>query len=256
MAGYELFQFAFFPNFDQSIKYLAGIADQEDWNFSDDLSSGNKILKNYLEHTFRKLKSDKKISYTADNQYACFNTGLLTPNYENIFAFFEKNKRPQADKPTQLFFKGFYKASDQILMDSFASSLPETADFFSDPTELIFNTKYPIIADIDHIVEDNSDRFPKGLTDSDSRRRLLSGALEEAKKKVVANYTIAIPQYYAGKIQLLLPLCLTPGSPHADLALALDKINGVYRANTCLTIQMAYNNARLIVKPYSNWLRP
>jgi len=256
MAGSELFDFAFFLNFDQSVKDLAAMADQEDWNSSDDATKSNKILKNYLEHTFRKLKKDRKISYTVNNQYACFNTGLFTPNYENIFAFFEKNRQPRADKPSQLFFKGFHKESDTVILKSFANNLPESANYFDDPAELIFNTKLPVIANIDHIIEDNSDRFPKNLTNSDLRRWQLSGALEEAKKKVVANYTIAIPQYYAGKIQLLLPLCLTPGSPHADLALALDKINGVYRANTCLTIQMAYNNARLIVKPYSNWLKP
>lgn len=90
----------------------------------------------------------------------------------------------------------------------------------------------------------------------DLRRRQLEGAVEEVKKRIITNYTIAIPQYYDGKIQLLLPLCLTPGSPNADLALVLDRMGEVYRANTCLTIQMAYNNARLIVKPYSSWLRP
>lgn len=255
MAGYQLFEFAFFPDFDQNIKSLASMADNEDWNYSDDQLKSNKILKNYLEHTFRKLKTDGKVMYTPDNQFTCFNTGLFTSNYESIFALFEKNRNPPANNPSQLFFKNFHKESDAVLLNIFAGKLPERANYFDDPSLLIFDTKLDIFPDIEHIVEDNAARFPKNLN-IDSRRILLSGAIEETKKKVRANYTIAIPQYYLGRIQLLLPLCLTPGSPNADLALVLDKLTGVYRSNTCLTVQMAYNNARLIVKPYSNWLKP
>ena len=89
-------------------------------------------------------------------------------------------------------------------------------------------------------------------------RRQLHGAIDDVIKKVKTNYKIAIPQYFSGKIQLLLPLCLTSGSPNPDLALVIDKISGqdIYSAKTCLTLKMAYNNARLIVKPQSDWLRP
>lgn len=175
---------------------------------------------------------------------------------ENIFVFFEKNRQPPVNNPSQLFFKGFHKESDIVLINSFSGELPGMANYFDDPAELIFDTRLEIKSDIDHIVTDNAGRFPSNLNTDALRRFALSATLEEAKKKVKANYTIAIPQYYSGKIQLLLPLCLTPGSPHTDLALALEKINGVYRSNTCLTVQIAYNNARLIVKPYSTWLKP
>ena len=41
------------------------------------------------------------------------------------------------------------------------------------------------------------------------------------------------------------------------LALAIHKISAdTYTARTCLTLKMAYNNARLIVKLQSVWLRP
>ena len=39
-----------------------------------------------------------------------------------------------------------------------------------------------------------------------------------------------------------------------DLALTVTKKNGYYQAHTCLTLDMAYNNARLIAKPESTWL--
>ena len=126
---------------------------------------------------------------------------------------------------------------------------------------LIFNPKLELRKDIDHIIDDNIERkrFPSHLqgVDRNELRHKLNGLIEELKKKVKTNYKIAIPQYYDGKIQLLLPLYLTPGSPNPDLALALYKLNDTtYKARTCLTLRMAYNNARLIVKPQSDWLKP
>ena len=79
-------------------------------------------------------------------------------------------------------------------------------------------------------------------------------SLEDAKKRVRRNYKTAIPQYYDGKIQLLLPLCLT-SKTDADLALVVERGNNVYRASTCLTLDMAINNARLIAKPDDEWLK-
>lgn len=73
------------------------------------------------------------------------------------------------------------------------------------------------------------------------------------KKRVSENYKLAIPQYFDGKIQLLLPLCLQSDSK-PDLALVVTKVGNYYQGHTCLTLDMAYNNARLIAKPESNWL--
>jgi hypothetical protein len=88
------------------------------------------------------------------------------------------------------------------------------------------------------------------------KTNIFNGEIDRMKKKVIANYKIAVPQYYNGKIQLLLPLCLeNPDVP--DLALVVSKQGeNVYQGHTCLTLEMAYNNARLIAKPDSNWLKP
>ena len=123
----------------------------------------------------------------------------------------------------------------------------------------MFNPRCELIPDIDHIISDNISRFPTHLQQSDDGelRRQLVGSIDEVRKKVKSNYKIAVPQYYAGKIQLLLPLCLTPHSKNPDLALVVHKLNDkTYTARTCLTLKMAYNNARLIVKPQSHWLKP
>jgi hypothetical protein len=256
----EIFKFAVFPNYDQAITFLAdSLADKEDWDFSDTITKNNGILKNYLEFTFRKLLQEKKVRFTADNKFACFNTGLVTENLEDIFAFFEEYKNPKPGFTTPFCFKAFLKKSDNNVLRHFSHSIPDVADFFDKPELLIFNPKCDLIPDLDHIIKDNLPRFPKHLQKADDAelRRQLVGAIDEVKKKVRTNYKIAVPQYYDSKIQLLLPLCLTSGSPNPDLALVIHKLNDTtYTARTCLTLKMAYNNARLIVKPQSNWLKP
>ena len=88
------------------------------------------------------------------------------------------------------------------------------------------------------------------------RVQLFDGAIGTAKRMLEANYKTAIPQFYKGKMQLLVPICLqTPNVP--DLALTCMKTEDKrkYLGCTCLTLEMAYNNARLIAKPESNWLQ-
>ena len=256
----ELFKFALFPNYESAIAFLAdSLADKEAWDFSDSATKNNSILKNYLEFTFRKLQQEKKIAFTIDNKFACFNTGLVTENLEDIFAFFEAYKNPKAGFTTPFCFKAFLKKSDNNILRHFSQSIPDVANFFDKPELLIFNPKCDLIPDLDHIIRENLSRFPSHLQGADDAelRRQLVGAIDEVKKKARSNYKIAVPQYYDNKIQLLLPLCLTSGSPNPDLALVTHKLNdNAYTARTCLTLKMAYNNARLIVKPQSNWLKP
>ena len=63
------------------------------------------------------------------------------------------------------------------------------------------------------------------------------------------------PQYYKGQVQLLLPLCFD-NPQRADLALVVERHQTFYRATTCLTLDMAYNNARQLARPDRDWLQP
>lgn len=256
----EIFSFAFFPNYNGAIRFLAeDLAASEQWDYSDMREKAYPILKNYLEFTFKKLKQEGKVAYSRDNKFACFNTGLVTNNLEDIFAYFEEYRYPTKESTPPFCFKAFLKESDNNILRNFSGSIPDVANFFDKPELLVFNPKCKLIPDIDHIIQDNISRFPTHLQsagDGEVRRQLM-GAIDEVRKRVRTNYKIAVPQYYNGKIQLLLPLCLTAGSPNPDLALVVHKLDGdTYTARTCLTLKMAYNNARLIVKPQSNWLKP
>jgi hypothetical protein len=83
----------------------------------------------------------------------------------------------------------------------------------------------------------------------------LKGAIDNAIQRVRRNHTTASPQYYQGKVQLLLPMYLREPSK-ADMALVIANYGEFYRASTCLTLDMAYNNARLLARPDPDWLQP
>lgn len=245
-----LFQFSWFPDFHQSINELKILAMSENWDYNKHPTGKNPILANYIHHTFNKIKSENKIEI--EDEFACFNTGLVTENQEEIYAYFQNNKKPNTTIP--YYFIGWKKASHRDL--SKFSKLGETAFYISEPADLIYDVKLELRINIDHIIQDNKDRFPKPLNTMENHllSNILNGTIEDAKKRVKRNYKTAIPQYYNGRLQLLLPLCLQTKA-NADLALVIEKENGVYRASTCLTLDMAINNARLIAKPDDEWLK-
>lgn len=90
-------------------------------------------------------------------------------------------------------------------------------------------------------------------------------AVNNAKKRCEWNYKTAIPIYYPrnNSISLLLPLFLKDYKDYKkpDAALVIqkftdDKKNISYQGQTILTLDMAYQDARLICRPDSDWLSP
>lgn len=222
---------------------------KEDWDYKKNPIGKNPILENYIKHTFVKLYEEKKV--LEQNGYSVFNTGLVTDYQEEIFAFSQYNKRQSSIK---WFFIGWRKSSDRDLMKF--TKLPENANYFDNSSDLIYDTKLNLRPNINHIIDDNITRFPTALQTMDKYQLgvLLEGTINDAIKRIRRNYKTAVPQYYDGRLQLLLPLCLT-SKASADLALVIEKENDVYRASTCLTLDMAINNARLIAKPDDEWLK-
>lgn len=234
------------------------LADPEDWG------PNNRILKNYLSFSFSRavFLTERDVNQTApsnlplvfDGDRCLFNTGLYTRRYETIYGLFEPNTRPDARQ--RWFLKGFFKESDPMLV-SF-EYLPCRVRFTEDPSELVFDYRLPIRSNIDHILgdEENLTRIPASLMGEGNSlllRRAFEGAVVEAARRAAANYTLAVPQFYGGRIQLLLPLCLTGDKP--ELALTIQREDGFYAARTCLTLEMAYNNARLICRPETSWIK-
>ncbi|HEM4266991.1 TPA: DUF3825 domain-containing protein [Streptococcus suis] len=208
-------------------------------------------------HTYERIKQEKKFFVALDDSYAIFNTGLFNSFHEPIYAYLEPNISTRANA-SKWFLVRFSTEYDLVRSGISSEILPERANYFEDPSLLIFDYNCPINIQFEHILSDSSniERLPSDIKESPYLTNLFNGAVQSMIKKVTANYKLAVPQYYKGKIQLLLPLCLSnPDIPDLALVVTKTKDNKFYQGHTCLTMDMAYNNARLIAKPDSNWLK-
>jgi cold shock CspA family protein len=249
-------KFATCPKLEAQLADLATLAQKEDWDYR--LTKSQRplpVLRSYLFYTFARLEAEGKIAEAPgkDGRVACFNTGLASERQEAVFAVFSENRAAVPNSPPWI-LEQFAKESDRVL--TYFAQRPDIANYFADPTELLYDTRIDLVVDVDHVIGDNDERFPSELRGNEfAMRSALDGAISAAKRRVRRNYKTAIPQYYRGSLQLLLPLCLVRPD-RADLALVVARENQVYRASTVLTLDMAYNNARLVARPDTEWLNP
>lgn len=250
----RLFDLIYIPAMDDKLDELAELSESENWDYQNTQGDHHKpILFNYLQHTYARLASEEKIIVSDDGQCITFNTGLVTDNQEPIFAFANSNRNQGSNAPW--YFQG-WRRRGEFEMTKF-SDLPEMAHYFDNPSALVYDYRKELRANIEHIVTDNKERFPEPYKSMDDYavQTFLKGALDNAKERVKRNYKTAIPHFYRGRVQLLLPLCL--GNPsQADLAIVAEDHGSFYRASTCLTLDMAYNNARQLARPDRDWLLP
>lgn len=237
-------------------------------------------MRNYLYYTFARLKTEERVygekrivtsiaeikfkdpitkKVAVENaDVACFNTGLATNYQEEIFAYFKKNKFQKSRLDPNWYLVKFIKSSDSE-MKHFESK-PEWANYFKDLdsiSEILYDPNLSHDLKYEHILKDRQSRFPASIKDlsDDALNALLDSGLEKARRRVRRNYKAAVPQYYNGKLQLLLPLCLV-SNDKADLALSVEKDGKRYISRTVLELEWAYSNARLLAKPDREWLDP
>lgn len=235
----------------RSIEALARMAEKEPWTF--DENKPNSVLIKYISGTFIRCYNQNKFFYSQNKQYCCFNTGLLTPNGNDILCVFRKNDRPDA-QPWVLSF--FADKTERRYMDIFKET-PPLANYTNNYEEFYFNPDYEIVINTDHILDDNWDRIKSVVPLSKSIvKSLMIGVIEETKIKTMRNLRLAVPQYYRNQIMYLLPVRIPIGDDkYVTMALAVELTQTkTYRANTIFTKEMAYEKARLLMKPESNWL--
>lgn len=250
----ELFDFAWIPDINEKLQELKEKAENEDWSYHYTPSDYPlPILYNYIRYTYRRIADERNIALSDDGQFACFNTGLVTPHQEPIFASFEANRR-EGNQPW--YFKAWFRRGQREL-NKFPE-LPDMAHYFDDTGCLVMDTRKDLRVNVEHIIEETPrERFPEPYRSMDNfaLQTTLKGAIDNARERVRRSYKTAIPQYYRNQVQLLLPLCLS-NPQRADLALVVERHSTFYRASTCLTLDMAYNNARQLAKPDRDWLQP
>lgn len=244
--------FAFLHQWDSKIEQLA-VSSPEKWSFEG--FNDNSILKNYIEYTFLRLKEEGKV-YEGDD-HAIFNTGLYNIYDNPIYALFSLNRIPDRQK---WFLNGFFNEYEVSAYFNTISDFPLRANYFEDPSALVFDVNYKILLQYSHILQDreNVERFPMQFRTSGlPLKNILDSSVDIAQKRISANYKTAVPQYHKGRIQLLIPLCVARSEePYLALVVSKNENRRSYLGHTCLTLDMAYNNARLIARPDSLWLKP
>lgn len=299
----SLFSWAHIPY--ARIEELSELALEEKWYYGEPPAPGQEkypILRNYLNHTFKRLVSEKKVRYETDpehGEYAAFNTGLVDRKYENIYALFKQNTR---ELNFYWYLVAFVVNGEEMggktLVNLF-NPLPERANYFENKIEnMLYDTSTgELSCDYTHILTERTYRLPldflkehcSEILEADidemyhrplnkakkdyfaalgeqirNNPRILNrlknrmkDAVDLAKKRVEWNYKTAIPMYFPTKKRgsLLLPLALAD-EDHVDLALVVERTSsGAYQGQTILTLDLAYNNSRLVARPDSDWLK-
>lgn len=249
----------------KAFEKVASMALSEDWG------ERFKVLESYLEHTFKRVRDEQKIFRSCKGE-AIFDTGLFTRDLEPIYAVFTKNNR-HAPAP-EFVFRSWLTRREALLLQSFAE-LPSRAHYFDDPFELLFDGRVKLEIFHDHIMREQEQRrrLEAVYTGIDESR--LRDMVSMAKRYALANMRSLVPQYFRreglghGVIQLLMPL-RRPDTGDVIAVIPLEKRPRVagtrpdhtnpnswfYVGNTVLTLEMAYNNARLLSRIESDWLKP
>jgi len=263
----DLFALAWFPRTDSWPSELAETAQPERW---DDEGLGRQsILRNYLRYyTRRVLEEGKWLETEGPNgqTVSAFDTGLLSRHHEPIYAVFEANRNTDR----QPWVHQEWAAPSSPRLRPFGSDVPEQALFIQDPADMVFDPRLTVVSNIEHIVNDNVDRYPEALRANEHiRKATLEYAVKVVAAKARTNWRLAAPQFYwpksggPGRVQLLLPLALMDPAV-VDLALVIDRDprytdhpdpeEACYRAYTVLPLEWAYRNARLVTRPEAYWL--
>ena len=260
----DLFASAYVPRWIEQLKALAEMALPEPWKFKEpELVRKNVdfvILERYINSVF----SSQVIAYgnaTSQNEadmrfciregYACFHTGLLSKRYKEIYGYLEKNRNDWAEQPYVL--RGFIDDSHPFLKK--VETLPLKPLTSIRMEQYGFRPDWPIRININHMLDDESNygRIPEQIRSFANLPLLLQASVDMARKVAEFTPSIVVPQMYCGSIQNLLPICLTnPTKP--DLAMTVTGMDNYYVGSTCITLEMAYCNARMLAVPTAPWL--
>lgn len=267
---------------------------KENWRWNDPTQNSTysqPILKSYLEFTYYRLADEDK-SLSAEDKKCVdfkgkryFNSGLLDRNFRQIIIVGDietltENIPGYGNCSWELLsnLKAYSHNEQEIARVFNEDELPRTASYFKNYSEVVFNASLNVHTNDNHIFEDGvaRGRLPKYKAEYDAVKnnpeekelllariaRDFDSAIKRATLMAERNYKLAVPQFWkeTGEIQFLLPIYLgereEAENPQCALVLSLDTSGRrpYYRGETILTLDMAYNNTRLIAKPDIFWL--
>ncbi|MBP5541909.1 MAG: DUF3825 domain-containing protein [Bacteroidales bacterium] len=260
--------FAAFQDYDSAILQLIqpNLCEDENWDYIQKPTGGFPILKSYLNKTCERVVNQGKIKVGKSSdgtEYLFFNTGLVNVFQDEIFAYFVKNKRYSDNQPwgiriPEWWFLEFN--TDQSYYRKFFNESPEIATYFEETEvqKLIFDTTLTIRPNWEHLNKRRSRVDSEEIQKMSEQefRDAIEDSITMARKRIKRNYKTAIPHFYNNDIQFLVPLCERKDRGKALAAMVIQKSEQIYEVTTILTLDQAYNNARLLAKPDREWLNP
>ncbi|MCH7595130.1 MAG: DUF3825 domain-containing protein, partial [Planctomycetes bacterium] len=131
----RIFDYAKVADWDSRLQDLADMAEQERWTYVSVADrSPLPVLDAYVRYTFLRVHEQGGLAET--DKLACFNTGLLTPNQEEIFGVFRVSDRFDSSKPAsrenkKWFLMNWVRSGERVLTDFM--EFPSLASYWSDP---------------------------------------------------------------------------------------------------------------------------
>ena len=282
----RLFDFAFVPNYPEPLERLKNLAANEHWG------RGARMLRSYFNHMFDKVMDDGLLTVHPNGNSAVFHTGLLTRSDQDIYAVFVPNERDDAqDWFFRGFSTRDAIGLGDLLAEH--EDLPARPRFIQRPEQAFYSTQSgQPECDWPSLILDNVSRIPRELIHDATEDRILlpdlrdigkeayiecleeverrladdeglkvlvswfESALDRAMDKLDIDYKMAVPSWHAKDkcVALMLPLNTHQRGVNIALAVKWDEANGYYIGLNLLTLEMAYNNARLIARPEASWL--
>ena len=262
--------------------------------------TGDSVKKSIATRTqeYRNRPFVRITSNGCDTDELFFNTGLVTPLGHYIYAHcLDKDQNAgRFQKIEWLSHEGTPKRrtlnptlKKLAVSGAFHHGLPFPPNWIDEPERLLFDYRFGSIEDGDigfsynHIHMNLQTRLPgelqgqfnrdypfyrdMPLTYSDNFKRYLHAAWRRTRKYLQQNFKNAIPTYYRGKIQLLVPLFLDESDENkasAALVLAINEDESkhapgksqpyYYWCPTALSLDMARMNSRVITRIDATWL--
>ena len=159
----ELAQFAQIGSWDATLGTLATMAAPERWSYpgeSDRIAGRYGALREYLAVTFHRIQQEDKLLVAADGSLAAFDTGLLTPFAEDIYAVLTPRT---GDIPWQLGFAVAGSGDLGMRLVAAFDPLPKPASYFSSLCDLVPDGERMLILDTNSLLSSQLGRLPRAF---------------------------------------------------------------------------------------------
>jgi hypothetical protein len=242
----QLYDFAWIPDMTKQLETLVKMIGSHEGEWG---GAGLPHLYYYIHNMFIRAEETNKIWTSGDENWCCFNTGLVYISKEedfacNIYGLFQANR---IDGKQPWYFKGFYFPGHGVLNEQFPK-LP-SMPIFSDPYGLIFNPVRPIYTNYEKVVEQNIPILTEyyGELERTEMIEKLKRHINAYKVLVRRTPSIVLPHPFNGVIQFIMPIGLG-----LYLVLREDEVRESYAATIIIdedTMNMYANLINLPVEP-------